>query len=63
MKITLLENQERVNTFSQDILKFFLLLQKHTDFLIDSLLKEGIIPNLEPYHRFLSESRPFIASG
>ena len=50
-------------SFSPDVLKFFLLVQKHTDQLIDNLLRDGMIPNLEPYHRFLSESRPYIASG
>jgi hypothetical protein len=63
MKIVMLENHERVGQFSQDVLKFFLLVQKHTDLLVDYLLKDGTIPNLEAYHRFLSESRPYIASG
>ena len=63
MKIVVLENNERIKAFSPDIVKFFNLIQKHTDLLIDGLLKDNVIPNLEPYHKFLSESRPFIASG
>ena len=54
MKIVVLENQGNISNYTQDILKFFLLVQKHTDLLIDNLLKEAIIPNLEPYHRFLT---------
>ena len=53
MKIVVLENQGNISNYTQDILKFFLLVQKHTDLLIDNLLKEAIIPNLEPYPRFL----------
>jgi hypothetical protein len=54
MKIVLLENQHRIMEFSPEVLKFFLLVQKHTDLLVDYLLKEGIIPSLESYHQFLS---------
>lgn len=57
MKIVLLENQQKIIQFSPDIMKFFLNIQKHTDLLVDYLFKESIIPNLESYHQFLSESR------
>lgn len=46
MKILLLENRDKILNFSADVMNFFLLLQKHTDYLLDHLLKEGIIPNL-----------------
>jgi hypothetical protein len=49
--------------FSPDVLKFFLLVQKHTDLLVEHLLRENIIPSLEFYQQFLSESRPYLASG
>ena len=63
MKIVMLENQEKITSNFKDMQKFFLLFQKHTDLLVDQLLKEGSISNLESYHKFLSDSRPYIASG
>ena len=63
MKIVTLENKDKITSNYKDMQKIFLLLQKHTDLLVDHLLKEGSIPNLEIYHNFLSDSRPHIASG
>lgn len=63
MKVVLLENQQRIMAFSPEVLKFFLLFQKHTDLLLDHLLRENIIPSMELYHQFLSDSRPYLASG
>lgn len=63
MKIVLLENQQNIMRFSPEIMKFFLLVQKHSDLLVDYLLKENIIPTLESYHQFLSESREYLAAG
>jgi hypothetical protein len=38
-------------------------VQKHTDQLLDHLLKEGVVPNLELYHNFLATSRISLSAG
>lgn len=63
LKSSLLENRERITAFSSEVINYFLLVQRYTDSLVDYLFREGIVPDLQPYHQFLADAKPFLASG
>jgi hypothetical protein len=63
MKCLLLENKERITSSASEAINSYLLTQRYTDQLLEYLLKEGVVPNLELYHKFLAESRSSLAAG
>jgi hypothetical protein len=41
----LIENRERISAFDRELINFFLLVQRHSDALVDHLVVEGVVPN------------------
>ena len=42
-KCVLLENRNMLNSSQSQVLNFYLLVQKHTDMLIEHLVREGLV--------------------
>ena len=52
-KCVLLENKHILNSDAARTMQYFLLVQKHTDLLLDYLVKQGAVQSLENYHSFI----------
>lgn len=59
----LLENRQLITAFSSSVINYFLLVQKHTDSLVNYLVQEGYIQDLKKYHQFAIDSHSMLASG
>ena len=52
-----------LSSSANEIMNFYLLVQKHTDLLIEHLVKEGMVQELGKYHQFIDESQALLANG
>ena len=62
-KCMLLENRNVITSFSSSVINYFLLVQKHTDSLVNHLVKEGYVGDISEYHQFATNSYSLLAAG
>ena len=59
----LLENRERITQITSEIINYFLLVQKHTENLVDDLHQKAIISDLELFHQFYNQAKILLSNG
>lgn len=62
-KCILLENRERITQITTEIVNYFLLIQKHTENLVNHLHQDNIISDFEIYHQFYNHSKILLSNG